>query len=431
MEEVTPAESAPTHDSMGGDSTKSDEILKVVDDQEQPQVFQSPSADDEEDYVADDSSEEEVEEDDEEDSNWKEVIPPPSAPTLAEDVDEKYDDVPSKAPPETPGTVATAGTTLPPGQVASQSQHLSSQEEAEPDFSQCKTNVGRRLWLAQEKAEKAGMKSSPDMVPLTREFQKYRKDMNNLIRYIDEYQEAMRLLKAKRTKLFEHYAAMAKGTPIWDHVGKPLTPEQVAEIQNRGDEVTPESIELQSKSILKVADEIGAGSLVAFQQLAAMQDKLNELDYQTHIIDYVDEWDDVVTTKGDDEAKALLELNKKRDHYVHKVDRLRKRVNKIEHRGFRDAPDRLQQKLDRNEDKLDKADALFEDKANDVSVVLNESVRRGWVDLYPLIKNAIKFEVNRLGRESSTYGRLTGTLSAFKSDYKEAVKGTDDDPNSV
>jgi hemerythrin-like domain-containing protein len=217
---------------------------------------------------------------------------------------------------------------------------------------------------------------------------------------------------------------MSKGTPIWEHVGKPLTPEQVAEIQQRGDEVTPESVELQSKSIMKVADEIGSGSLIAFQQLAAMQDKLDELDFQTHIIDYIDEWDDVVTSMGDKEIKDCLQLAKKRDHYVHKVDRLRKKVNRIEHRGVRDAPESLQQKLDRNEDKLERADDLYEDKADDLAIVLSESVRKGWIDLYPLIKNSMKFEVNRLSRESSSYGRLTGTLAALKSDYKDATKET-------
>jgi hemerythrin-like domain-containing protein len=219
---------------------------------------------------------------------------------------------------------------------------------------------------------------------------------------------------------------MAKGTPIWDHVGKPLTPEQLVEIQNRGEEVTPESIELQSMSIMKVADEIGEGSLIAFQQLAAMHDRLDELDYQSHIIDYIDEWDDVVTTQGDEAIKNLLELTKKRNHYVRKVDNLRKKVNKIEHKGVRDAPVHLTEKLERNEDKLEKTNDLYEDRANDVAVMLNESVRREWVDLYPLIKNAMKFEVNRFGRESSTFGRLTGTLNGLKRDYKEAIKGTDD-----
>jgi hypothetical protein len=221
---------------------------------------------------------------------------------------------------------------------------------------------------------------------------------------------------------------MSKDTPLWDHVGKPLTPEQVAKIQNSGDDDTCENIESQSQSIMKVADEIGSGSLVAFQQLAAMQDKLDELDFRTRIIDYIDEWDDVVTTMGEMEIKDCSELSKRRIHYVNKVDRLRKKVNRIEQKGVREAPHQLQQKLERNENKLEKADSLFEEKSNDLAVVLTESVRRGWIDLYPLIRNAMKFEVNRLSRESTTYGRLTGTLTALKSDYKSCINDSNMSP---
>ncbi|KAG7347475.1 hypothetical protein IV203_016180 [Nitzschia inconspicua] len=391
-EKDVPAEMAP--------ATKTDEILKMVDDQEEPEVLKDPSA--QEDTY------------DEEEKDWRDILPPP-VPIEAEDFNEKYEIVP--VTPESPSTVAiTSG-----GNTPASHQHG---EVVVPDFSRNKTNVSRRLWEAKESAEKDEQKLSHDLVPMTKEFQQYRKKMRTLIRYLDEYQEAMRTLKAKRTQLFDHYAMMTKGTPIWDHVGKPLTPEQVAEIQYPGDDVSAENIELQSKSIMKVADEIESGSLVAFQQLAAMQDRLDELDYQTHIIDYITEWDDVVTSMGDKEIKQSLELSKQRDHYVRKVDRLRKKVNRIERHGARDAPEGLQQKLDRNEDKLDKADDLYESKANDLAVVLSESVRKGWIDLYPLIKNSMKFEVNRLSRESLTYGRLTGTLAALKGDYKDAIKET-------
>lgn len=228
--------------------------------------------------------------------------------------------------------------------------------------------------------------------------------------------------------MFDAYAAIAKGTPIWDAVGKPLTPEQQTEIQRRGEKVTPASMELQSKSIMKVAEEIGGGSLVAMQQLAAMHDSLNQLDYKTRIADYIDEWDQVVTSHLDDEVGMVRDRQKKRDHYMHKVDKLRTRINKIEHRGMREAPDSLNEKLDRNEAKLEKADDDFEDMANDMVVVLDESIRRGWVDLFPLLKNAIKFEVNRIGRENASYGRFPLTLDHLKGDYKEATKGTVDYP---
>lgn len=230
-----------------------------------------------------------------------------------------------------------------------------------------------------------------------------------------------------RAQLFEQYAVLAKDTPLWEHIGKPLTPEQATEIRISGGEVTPDSIELQTKAIMKVTEEIEAGSLIALLQLSVQHERLNVMDYQTHILDYLDEWDEVVTSLLDDEVKTIRDRNKQREHYIYKVDRLRGRVNRIERKGVKDAPERLTEKLGRNEDKLQKADADYEEFANDVAVSLNEVIRRGWVDLYPLIKSAMKFEVNRIGRDNATFGRLPVTLDALKSDYKEAVRGSADE----
>lgn len=220
---------------------------------------------------------------------------------------------------------------------------------------------------------------------------------------------------------------MTEGTPISDHVGKPLTPEQLTDIQLVGDEITPESIEIQSQSIMKVAEELGPGSVLALSQLAAEQEKLNVMDYKTNILDYLDEWDDVVTSLLDDEVKKLRQLSKKKEHYVYKVDRLRNQVNRIEKRGEKEASRGLVEKLERNEEKLEISDNAYEEFANDVAVNLNEAIRRGWVDLYPLLENTMQFEVNRLSRANATFGRLPDTLTAVKDDYKEAVKGTADE----
>jgi len=302
-------------------------------------------------------------------------------------------------------------------------------DEPVPDFSRYSTNVAERLWRAKKEAEKLGVTASPSLVPLAREYQQWRKEMGVLNKYIDEYKAAMELLSAKRNQLFTHYARLSEGTPLWDHIGKPLAAEQISEMQQSGDIRTLDGIESRTKSIMKVAEEIGPGSLLAHQQLSAMQEELNKLDYENHIVKYIDEWDQVVTSQLDDDVKAVRELAKNRDHYIGKVDKLREKVNKIEHRGRQDAQKKLRDQLDRNEAKLDKCDELYEKKANDVSVVLYEATKRGWVDLYPVIKNVMKFEINRLGRESSTYGSFHSTLNALKSDYKEATKNTADAPN--
>jgi hypothetical protein len=162
--------------------TKIDEGVKMEVDQEEPDAFQSPS-------THGDLT-------DEDDGEWGDILPPPPVPTVPEDADERYEVIFAKMPiPRTPVTVASTGDNTPTGHLKLLGQVVV------PDFSQYKTNVARRLWEAQETAETAEQQSSADLVPLKREFQQYRKKMRTLIHYLDEYQEAMLVLKDKRRQV--------------------------------------------------------------------------------------------------------------------------------------------------------------------------------------------------------------------------------------
>jgi hypothetical protein len=164
---------------------KLEEVLKVVVNPEESVVFQSHSTNDDTNTN-----------DDEEETDWREILPPPPPPPLPDDSDEQYEVIHTKfTPTESPTTVETTGcdTTI--------VHHISRAEAAVPNFAQYKTNVARRLLEAQETAGNTGQKSSPDLVPLKREFQQHRKKMRTLIRYLDEYQEAMQVLKNKRTQV--------------------------------------------------------------------------------------------------------------------------------------------------------------------------------------------------------------------------------------
>jgi HPt (histidine-containing phosphotransfer) domain-containing protein len=224
---------------------------------------------------------------------------------------------------------------------------------------------------------------------------------------------------------------MAQDTPIWNHIGTPLTPEQITNIQHVDDEITPESIDIQSQSIMKVAEELAGsaagGSVIALSQLAAQSEKLNVMEYRNQILDYLDEWDDVVTNLLDDELKIIRKFNKKRTYYVSKVDGLREQVNRIEKRGAKRAPHRLVEKLERNEQKLQLSDQVYQEYSNTVALNLTESIRRGWVDLYPVLESIMEFEVNKLSRDNSILGQLSVILATYRDDFKDAVKGTADE----
>ena len=70
-----------------------------------------------------------------------------------------------------------------------------------PDFSRYKTNVAERLWRAKKEAKDLGATASPDLVPLTKEYQQWRKKMGILNKYIDEYKTAMNVLSEKRNQV--------------------------------------------------------------------------------------------------------------------------------------------------------------------------------------------------------------------------------------
>ena len=161
--ENPPPEAAP--------ATKTDELLKVVEDQESPEVFKSAVTSDDSIGEKGVQAEEEdtTDEEDASNRNWKEVLPPPPPPTNPDDADEKYEAVLTSPTEVKVDETGGKGAAQPPPQ------------DEQPDFSNYKTNVARRLWEAQETAEKAGVKSSSDMVPLTREFQKYRTGIGHTV----------------------------------------------------------------------------------------------------------------------------------------------------------------------------------------------------------------------------------------------------------
>lgn len=96
---------------------------------------------------------------------------------------------------------------------------------------------------------------------------------------------------------------------------------------------------------------------------------------------------------------------------------LHRKVNSLEPKGKR-IPQALIERLSRNEQKLKTAWETHEHRADKLCVLIEQVTEQGWEDLYPLIKNATTWEVNRVGRENATYGRLPSTIDAMKVSYQ-------------
>lgn len=192
--------------------------------------------------------------------------------------------------------------------------------------------------------------------------------------------------------------------------------------QRRGVTVssTSEGLEAQALSPFKLPSDIEAKSLAAVQQVQNLNTKLNAEDYEQHVLGYAIEWEQVVTTKLDYEIRLVKKLQERRLHYEKKVDGLRAKVKRIESRG-KEIPADFAQKVSRNDVKLKDAWEQHEERAAQLCVLLEEVTKQHWKDLYPLLKNTMRWELNRLGSENLTYGEFPSRLTAMKKTFQDHV----------
>jgi hypothetical protein len=124
--------------------------------------------------------------------------------------------------------------------------------------------------------------------------------------------------------------------------------------------------------------------------------------YKNDILEYCVEWECVITSRIDKDVDTTKKLRESYNHYLNKVDVLRKKVNGQEIKG-KSVNDSLAEKLQRNVEKLDEACSAFESAARKLCVLIEEVVHYGWKDLYPLILAIMNFEIHRSQNEARTF----------------------------
>jgi hypothetical protein len=127
--------------------------------------------------------------------------------------------------------------------------------------------------------------------------------------------------------------------------------------------------------------------------------------YQDNIIDYVVEWERIVTARFEEENTERQRLNGVLNHYQTKVEGLRKDVNKKLDKGL-SSPSRKTEKLSRNEDKLKIAWEEHEHSASRLCDLLQEATESGWKDLYPLVIAMMKFDSEKSADEREILSKM-------------------------
>ena len=230
--------------------------------------------------------------------------------------------------------------------------------------------------------------------------------------------------------MVKNLAILSMESPLFQQIGQPLDEEDfhllamVALVQDEEELSNHMSvIEMASQWEEKHSAELNKpaeASLMVVQQWGAAQSKVNALEFKTHVLDYAAEWEQVVAGRCNREIKYVKQLASDRTHYEKKVESLRNTVDRLESKGKK--RDAQSEKLDRNEEKLKEAFVMHEAAAARLCVLIEEVTKNGWKDLFPLVKNVLRWEINRVGRESDIYSKLPTTLEALKTAYKKAEK---------
>ena len=135
-------------------------------------------------------------------------------------------------------------------------------------------------------------------------------------------------------------------------------------------------------------------SLTAVQKLAIAQSVANKQEFDQHVFAWAVEWEQAVTERIDRDLIAVRKLQGNRDHYEKKVELLRRKSNDLESKG-KTSPRGQAAKLERNEEKLKDAFVRHESEAGRLCALIETVIQDGWIELYQLSRNYMKWESNR------------------------------------
>eukprot|EP00541_Cyclophora_tenuis_P008275 CAMPEP_0116565112 /NCGR_PEP_ID=MMETSP0397-20121206/13720_1 /TAXON_ID=216820 /ORGANISM="Cyclophora tenuis, Strain ECT3854" /LENGTH=437 /DNA_ID=CAMNT_0004091855 /DNA_START=63 /DNA_END=1376 /DNA_ORIENTATION=+ len=137
-------------------------------------------------------------------------------------------------------------------------------------------------------------------------------------------------------------------------------------------------------------------------------DKFNQF-----VVEYVIEWDRIMSTRVANGSKVTDQLRRDLDHYQKKVEALRQSANLALAKGkMVDA--KSQDKLSRNEEKLIKAKQDYDKVALDMCMLLEEYTERAWKDLHPALVKLAQFDSTVSSDEAASLKELDQVVSQLK-----------------
>lgn len=137
----------------------------------------------------------------------------------------------------------------------------------------------------------------------------------------------------------------------------------------------------------------------------------DEDQFEEAILDYAIEWKQLVTLKFTSGIKQVKDSHRIMDHYERKVDTLRERV--LTRVIGNEAPSRLAEKLERNEEKLRQANRTFEKHERNFGLRVDVAIDESWKDLYQLIVRLFTFDAKSSQQQAMVLSDLDNILNGL------------------
>lgn len=260
------------------------------------------------------------------------------------------------------------------------------------------TRTGERLGKAAELPTKKDR--SDDLDKCKTKFGEFTKQFKPFIQSLKNYHTALVNLEHNRSEMLEQIEVFTKNTKLFNHAGK----------GNKVVKAAPAWAKTYSKKEHSYCS--------SQRQLAALNNQYAH-HVDEYLINYVNEWEIIVTTRVEQNTQKAEELKKSWLHYDKKFKALSGNEAKLTDKGKQLDP-KAKDKLVRNEEKLDMARQEFEKQATTTCHIIDAAVDAAWMDVTPIVYRLANMEIDRMGGKDSA--ALTKSLQDLVARLKDFSK---------
>eukprot|EP00588_Corethron_pennatum_P010077 CAMPEP_0194271118 /NCGR_PEP_ID=MMETSP0169-20130528/4984_1 /TAXON_ID=218684 /ORGANISM="Corethron pennatum, Strain L29A3" /LENGTH=589 /DNA_ID=CAMNT_0039013397 /DNA_START=166 /DNA_END=1935 /DNA_ORIENTATION=- len=197
----------------------------------------------------------------------------------------------------------------------------------------------------------------------------------------------MNSVRSSRLRVAQQLQTLAEGTPISGCV-------------NSG-KIEQDSQSGSRKSYVTIADALDQRSTVLIDK------------FRLYVIDYTVEWKKILKNRVTQSLAAFEKTRLEYDHYQRKMSSMRKTVTALEKRGKPIDP-ALNQKIFRNEEKLEETKASYFMSHRKTVLFLKEVTERSWKDLHPLFVKLAQFDCTFAKDQATISSDLNGVISILQ-----------------